>query len=132
MAGYGVKLWPIVQNLGQLQELYPQNWETFMGNAGQWMAFALNDQSTAKYLSDRLGRRIMWRKMRGPTGYSWEVTGGASLRDALELSKSISRASNNLTVFTETGEAFLLRRTPYDKLFPRTHYMPDPFETERA
>jgi hypothetical protein len=132
MAGYGVKLWPIIQNIGQLQELYPRNWETFMGNAGQWMVFALNDQTTAKYLSDRLGRRVMWRKMRGPSGFEWEVTGGASLRDALELSKAVSRDSGNLAVFTETGEAFLLRRTPYDKLFPRSQYTPDPFETGGA
>ena len=59
MAGYGVKLWPIIQNLAQVQELYPQNWETFLGNSGQWMVFAVNDQTTAKYLSERLGRRIL-------------------------------------------------------------------------
>jgi len=29
LAGYGLKLWPIVQNLTQLQHLYPRNWETF-------------------------------------------------------------------------------------------------------
>jgi type IV secretion system protein VirD4 len=34
LAGYGVKLWPIVQNLSQIPELYPDNWETFLGNAG--------------------------------------------------------------------------------------------------
>ena len=66
--------------------------------------------------------------MRGPDGYGWEISGGASLRDPLELSRAISRNSENVTVFTETGEAFLLRRTPYDKLFPRGRYMPDPFE----
>jgi hypothetical protein len=61
-----------------------------MGNAGMWQAFAMNDQTTARYLSERLGKRVLWRKT--------------------------------------TGEAFLLRRTPYDKLFPRGRYMPDPFE----
>lgn len=77
MAGYGVKLWPIVQNIGQLQELYPQNWETFLGNAGIWTVFAMNDASTAKYLSERLGHRILWRKMHGPQGYQWQRTGVA-------------------------------------------------------
>jgi Type IV secretory system Conjugative DNA transfer len=131
MAGYGVKLWPIIQNIGQLQELYPQNWETFLGNSGQWMVFAVNDQTTAKYLSERLGRRILWRRMRGPDGYSWEITGGASLRDPLELSRAISRSSDNVTVFTETGEAFLLGRTPYDKTFKRNRFSADPFEQRR-
>jgi len=128
MAGYGVKLWPILQNLAQVQELYPQNWETFMGNAGIWQAFAMNDQTTARYLSERLGKRVLWRRMRGPEGYDWELAGTANLRDAQELAKATSRASGNMAVFTETGEAFLLRRTPYDKLFPRGRYMPDPFE----
>ncbi|WGJ13267.1 type IV secretory system conjugative DNA transfer family protein [Methylocapsa sp. D3K7] len=131
MAGYGVKLWPIIQNIGQLQELYPQNWETFLGNSGQWMVFAVNDQTTAKYLSERLGRRILWRRMRGPDGYGWEVTGGASLRDPLELSRAISHSSDNVTVFTESGEAFLLGRTPYDKTFKRNRYSADPFEHSR-
>lgn len=129
MAGYGVKLWPMIQNLGQIQELYPQNWETFMGNAGMWQAFAMNDQTTARYLSERLGKRVLWRKMRGAEGYEWELAGAANLRDAQELAKATSRASGNMAVFTETGEAFLLRRTPYDKLFPRGRYMPDPFES---
>lgn len=128
LAGYGVKLWPMIQNLGQVQELYPQNWETFMGNAGIWQAFAMNDQTTARYLSERLGKRVLWRKMRGPQGYDWEQAGAANLRDAQELAKATSRESGNMVVFTETGEAFLLRRTPYDKLFPRGRYSPDPFE----
>ena len=128
MAGYGVKLWPIIQNIGQLQELYPQNWETFMGNAGQWMVFAVNDQTTAKYLSDRLGRRILWRKMRGQKGFEWEISGGASLRDAQEFARASSRESSNLVVFTSAGDAFYLRRTPYDRTFKPTHYTADPFE----
>lgn len=128
LAGFGVKLWPIIQNLGQVQELYPQNWETFMGNAGIWQAFAMNDQTTARYLSERLGKRVLWRKMRGPEGFDWELAGAANLRDAQELARATSRASGNMAVFTETGEAFLLRRTPYDKLFKPTRYMPDPFE----
>lgn len=131
MAGYGVKLWPIIQNIGQVQELYPENWETFLGNAGQWMVFAVNDQTTAGYLSERLGKRIIWRKMRGAQGFEWEISGTANLRDAREFGQTISRASGKLTVFTESGEAFLLRRTPYDKLFKRSRYSPDPFERSR-
>jgi type IV secretory pathway TraG/TraD family ATPase VirD4 len=128
LAGFGIKLWPIIQNLGQVQELYPQNWETFMGNAGIWQAFAMNDQTTARYLSERLGKRALWRKMRGPEGYEFELAGNAHLRDAQELSKATSRESGNMAVFTETGDVFLLRRTPYDRLFPRNRYRPDPFE----
>jgi type IV secretory pathway TraG/TraD family ATPase VirD4 len=34
IAGFGVKLWPVIQDLTQLQRDYKLAWETFMGNAG--------------------------------------------------------------------------------------------------
>lgn len=131
MAGYGVKLWPIVQNIGQLQELYPKNWETFLGNAGIWTVFAMNDASTAKYLAERLGKRLLWRKMRGQNGYAWETAGAAQLRDPQELGKDTSRESGTLAAFTESGEAFLLGRGNYDRIFAPDRYSSDPFEPGR-
>jgi type IV secretory pathway TraG/TraD family ATPase VirD4 len=128
LAGYGVKLWPIIQNIGQVQELYPQNWETFLGNAGLWQAFAVNDAATAQYLAERLGKRVLWRKMRGPRGFEWEISGVASLRDALEFRKVTSRESSKAAVFTESGDTFLLARAAYDHVFKANEYSPDPFE----
>jgi hypothetical protein len=128
LAGFGVKLWPIIQNIGQVQELYPQNWETFLGNAGIWTVFSMNDKTTAQYLSDRVGTRINWRKMKGPGGYEWEIAGRASLRDPLELSKETSRRSRTVCVFTESGEAFLLSRVNYDTLFAGDQFSEDPHE----
>lgn len=56
MAGYGVKLFLIVQNLRQLESSYGKNWETFIGNAGvtTWHALGGDDMSL-DYLSRRLG-----------------------------------------------------------------------------
>jgi type IV secretory pathway TraG/TraD family ATPase VirD4 len=34
LAGFGVEMVFIVQALGQLKELYKDNWETFIANAG--------------------------------------------------------------------------------------------------
>jgi len=34
MAGFGVRLWPIIQDLGQLKALYKDRWQSFLGNAG--------------------------------------------------------------------------------------------------
>lgn len=135
LAGYGVKLWPIVQNLGQIEELYPDNWETFLGNAGMWQVFAVNDQTTARYLSERLGQHIVWRKQRVFDGQKyneeWTPHGASFLRTSSELSVETSRDSGNQVVFVEGGDSFLLRRRPYDRTFPRSAYSPDPFETER-
>ncbi len=55
IAGYGVKLWPILQDLGQLKALYKERWETFMGNAGVLQFFGNNDLTTLEWVSKRLG-----------------------------------------------------------------------------
>lgn len=55
IAGYGVKLWPILQDLGQLKALYRERWETFMGNAGVLQFFGNNDLTTLEWVSKRLG-----------------------------------------------------------------------------
>lgn len=55
IAGFGVKLWPVLQDLGQLKALYKERWETFMGNAGIVQAFGLNDATTLGWVSKRLG-----------------------------------------------------------------------------
>ncbi|MFV2093796.1 MAG: type IV secretory system conjugative DNA transfer family protein, partial [Hyphomicrobiales bacterium] len=55
IAGYGVKLWPILQDLGQLKALYKERWETFMGNAGILQFFGNNDLTTLDWVSKRLG-----------------------------------------------------------------------------
>lgn len=57
MAGYGVQLWPIVQDISQLRDLYPQRWASFIANAGMVQAFGINDPATAEMLSRMLGTR---------------------------------------------------------------------------
>jgi type IV secretion system protein VirD4 len=137
LAGYGVKLWPIVQNLGQIGELYPDNWETFLGNAGMWQVFAVNDQTTARYMSERLGEHIVWRKQRNFNQETqkyeeeWMPQGASFLRTGIELGREVSRDSGNQVIFVEGGDSFLLRRRPYDKTFKREQYSPDPSEPER-
>ncbi|MDQ2763854.1 MAG: type IV secretory system conjugative DNA transfer family protein, partial [Pseudomonadota bacterium] len=134
MAGRGVKLWPIVQNLGQLQQHYPENWEAFLGNAGMWQVFAVNDQTTARYMSERLGEHIVWRKQRTFNQQTqkydeeWMPQGASFLRTGIELGRETSRDSGNQVIFVEGGDSFLLRRRPYDRSFKREQYSPDPYE----
>ena len=59
IAGFGVKLWTIVQDITQLQRLYNDSWETFVANSGVVTAFANTDGSTLGYLSDQLGTITM-------------------------------------------------------------------------
>ena len=53
--GYGVQIWPVLQDLNQLKSLYKDRWETFVGNAGVVMGFGPNDLTTAEWMSRRTG-----------------------------------------------------------------------------
>jgi type IV secretion system protein VirD4 len=56
IAGHGVTLWSFVQNLTQLQNLYPNNWETFIANSSVVTVSNVNDVTTAHYFSRRAGQ----------------------------------------------------------------------------
>lgn len=68
LAGYGVLLWPILQDLSQLQDLYPRRWRSFLANAGTVQAFGVNDMGTAEYLSKMLGQRTVTVRQHGRSG----------------------------------------------------------------
>lgn len=55
MAGFGVKLWSVLQDFTQLKTHYPKSWETFLGNAGLIQAFGNSDLTTTEHLSKMLG-----------------------------------------------------------------------------
>lgn len=55
MAGYGLQLWPILQDMHQLKANYGERAGTFMSNAGVIQAFGINDHATAELLSKTLG-----------------------------------------------------------------------------
>ena len=55
MAGLGVQLWPILQDLTQLRAAYGQNAGAFLANAGIVQASAPADLETAQWLSQSLG-----------------------------------------------------------------------------
>jgi type IV secretion system protein VirD4 len=55
MAGYGVQLWPILQDIHQLRATYGQRAGTFLSNAGVLQVFGVNDHDSARLISDLLG-----------------------------------------------------------------------------
>lgn len=59
MAGYGLQLWPILQDMSQLRALYGARAGTFVANAGVLQCFGVNDYETAKSLSQLMGQMTM-------------------------------------------------------------------------
>jgi type IV secretion system protein VirD4 len=56
MAGFGMQLWGIVQDLNQLRTLYgEEGWQTFISNSGVIQYFGSRDQATAEYFSALCG-----------------------------------------------------------------------------
>lgn len=65
MAGFGVKLFLVIQGLAQLDRLYgPSGRELVLANAGLQIFFASNDDQTSRYISERLGTYTETQKSR--------------------------------------------------------------------
>ena len=83
LAGFGVRLWPIVQDLTQLKALYNDRWETFIGNAAVVQFFGNSDLTTLKYMSELAGKIAVGVEARnsvtpdeieqGRKGMSWSI-----------------------------------------------------------
>lgn len=62
IAGFGVKMLFIVQTLGQLKDIYKENWQTFLANSGLHLFAQIDDEFTRKYVSDALGETEIMRR----------------------------------------------------------------------
>jgi type IV secretion system protein VirD4 len=83
IAGFGVKLWPVIQDLTQLRRDYRDAWETFMGNAGLLTFFGNTDLTTLEHISKRLGETEVIRTVNNMTE-SWQSTSGQSAPGMLD------------------------------------------------
>jgi len=60
MAGFGMQLYGVVQDLGQLKRIYGDGYETFIGNSGLIQYFGSRDRMTADYFSALCGEATVW------------------------------------------------------------------------
>ena len=68
MAGYGIKAFLIAQSLNQIEKAYGQN-NAILDNCHVRVAFATNDERTAKRVSDALGTATEMRAMKNYAGH---------------------------------------------------------------
>ena len=59
-AGYGLQIWPVLQDLTRLKEQYGESWETFLGNAGVQQFFAPRENTTSNYVSELCGEKTVY------------------------------------------------------------------------
>jgi type IV secretory pathway TraG/TraD family ATPase VirD4 len=67
IAGYGVKLFFVLQSLEQLKAVYKDNWETFLANSGLKEFFNLEDNFSRDYVSKLIGETEVIREVRSET-----------------------------------------------------------------
>ena len=104
IAGFGVRLWPIIQDLTQLKTLYKDRWQTFMANAGTLQFFGNNDEFTLSWISKRLGTTSLI------VGNKGEVS-DREQTDTGKLGRSWSMQSRELMTLEEVGRFFWSRRS---------------------
>lgn len=103
MAGFGMQLWGIVQDLSQLARVYGEHgWQTFISNSGVIQYFGSRDKMTAEYFSSLCGvttietRNLSWAVGKA-ISYASSVTSswgsGGSSTNSNTSSSSWSRTS---------------------------------------
>jgi type IV secretion system protein VirD4 len=60
MAGFGIQIWGVCQDLSQLKRIYGDGWETFVSNAGMIQYFGSRDNMTAEYFLKLCGVTTIW------------------------------------------------------------------------
>ena len=150
--GYGLQLWPILQDLTQLQEHYEKSWETFLGNAGVRQFFAPREMTTAEYVSKLCGdKTIMTTSQtegksensgRGffdrTTGKSDGTSTGPAQRRLFLPEEVCQIPDDQFLMFADKGNKSVIRghRLPYLKIpefnEPLKLYSPDPYHDKSS
>jgi len=127
MAGYGVKLWAVLQDLTQLQTHYAKSWETFLGNAGILQAFGNADTTTTEYLSKRLGMtQVIERQEVRVSGAAMahgdlgrrENLRAVRLLEANEITEFFARETGRQLIVTAGGRPIFLERLNMERRAP--------------
>ena len=125
IAGFGVKLWTVMQDLGQIKKLYQSSWETFVGNAGVLTFFGNTDLTTLRYVSAKLGR-IGMNLERASRASGPDLTRGVNpIQEDLRESALLEPHEVELTLARETGRVLVLAAGRKPVILQRARYYAD-------
>jgi type IV secretion system protein VirD4 len=123
MAGYGVQLWPILQDLNQLKSAYGRSAGTFLANAGLIQIFNVSDLETAQWVSGSLGTGTISYQTTGSSrsqgvrsllGSTSNSTSGHLVRRELMTPDEVMRLGPDLALLLRQGqEPALVRKIRY-------------------
>ncbi|MDD3029384.1 MAG: type IV secretory system conjugative DNA transfer family protein [Alphaproteobacteria bacterium] len=93
MAGFGMQLWGIIQDLSQLARVYGEHgWQTFISNSGVIQYFGSRDKMTAEYFSTLCGVTTVETH-----NFSWAVGKAISYATSMTFSSSGGSSTDSTT-----------------------------------
>jgi type IV secretion system protein VirD4 len=115
-AGYGIQLWNVFQDIGQIKDLYKGRWPSFIGNAGVRVVFNLDDLDSAEYWSRFLGQRLVETKSvsQNVMGHATGRSQGETLRPLLSPDDLMHQfATHKMLVLAQGIHPIVADRMPY-------------------
>lgn len=140
MAGFGVKLWTVMQDLSQLREHYPKSWESFVANVGVLTTWGNPDEATKDYISRKLGRTFVRESVATGASLQSMLHGAAGMREDLrdapllaphEIEGVLDRDTGRMLVKAVGRDPFIVERALYYR-DARFHGLFDPPLTEQT
>ncbi len=110
IAGYGIRAFLIAQSLNQLDKAYGPN-NAIMDNCHVRIAFAANDDRTAKRISDLLGTATELRQQATYSGRRWALMYDRQLSSAQEAARPLMTPGEVMQLGTQ-DEILLLAGQP--------------------
>lgn len=131
--GFGVQLWPILQDLNQLHAIYRDRWQSFVANAGLLTAFAPREMFSARYLSDLCGKQA-----RNVRSQSTQDGGRVSYNDSphdfdfMKPEELMKIPAGQMLNLASGLNPFFTRPTPYWELPEARDLDPNPYYKPRT
>lgn len=134
-AGFNVQLWPFLQDLPQLEEVYGKKWMSILANCGMAQFFTPVDVQTAEYLQRRGGMMTGLNRSRSVSGLFGWGNRSSSLSDHRVSLLPFERMMNmpqqeSVVFFAGTHDPLIAPRVPYWEI-PRLagRFDPDPYHS---
>jgi len=128
MAGYGLKSFLIAQSLNQIAKAYGAN-NAILDNCHVRVAFATNDERTAKRVSDALGTATEMRAMKNYAGHRLSPWLGHLMVSRQETARPLLTPSEVMQL--PPSDELVLVSGIHPILAKKAHYYEDPRLQER-
>jgi len=126
VAGYGIKAFLIAQSLNQIEKAYGQN-NAILDNCHVRVAFAANDDRTARRVSDALGTATEQRSMKNYAGHRLAPWLGHVMVSRTETARPLL-TPGEIQQFSEDEELVFVASTPPIRAAKARYYLDPRFK----